>query len=110
LSRLDFVSPEQFARAFIAAAQSNYAQPFSDSLPIAATDGTLGGRLGKAKGKVIAKPALYFRYSLAGYAATESGEVLAFVVITNNETKQKGVTNLIDAAVMTLLRERKATA
>jgi D-alanyl-D-alanine carboxypeptidase/D-alanyl-D-alanine-endopeptidase (penicillin-binding protein 4) len=108
LSRLDFVSPEQFARAFIAAAQSNYAQPFSDSLPIAATDGTLGGRLGKAKGKVIAKTGtITFVNSLAGYAATESGEVLAFVVITNNETKQKGVTNLIDAAVMTLVTGAK---
>jgi D-alanyl-D-alanine carboxypeptidase/D-alanyl-D-alanine-endopeptidase (penicillin-binding protein 4) len=108
LSRLDFVSPEQFARAFITAAQSDYAQPFADSLPISATDGTLGGRLGKAKGRVIAKTGtITFVNSLAGYAATDSGEVLAFAVITNNETKQKGVTNLIDAAVMTLITGAK---
>lgn len=108
LSRLDFVSPEQFARAFIAAAQSSYAQPFADSLPIAATDGTLGGRLGKVKGRVIAKTGtITFVNSLAGYAATDSGEVLAFAVITNNETRQKGVTGLIDAAVMTLVTGAK---
>ncbi|HEX8638270.1 MAG TPA: D-alanyl-D-alanine carboxypeptidase/D-alanyl-D-alanine-endopeptidase, partial [Pyrinomonadaceae bacterium] len=108
LSRLDFVSPEMFARAFIVAAQSNYAQPFADSLPIAATDGTLGGRLGKAKGRVIAKTGtITFVNSLAGYAASDSGEVLAFAVITNNETRQKGVTNVIDTAVMTLVTSAK---
>ncbi len=108
LSRIDFVSPELFARAFIAAAQTNYAQAFADSLPIAATDGTLGGRLGNAKGRVIAKTGtITFVNSLAGYAATDSGEVLAFAVITNNETRQKGVTNVIDAAVMTLVKGAK---
>jgi D-alanyl-D-alanine carboxypeptidase/D-alanyl-D-alanine-endopeptidase (penicillin-binding protein 4) len=108
LSRLDFVSPETFARAFIAAAQSASAQAFADSLPISATDGTLGGRLGKAKGKVIAKTGtITFVNSLAGYAAADNGEVLAFAVITNNETRQKGVTNVIDAAVMTLVTGAK---
>jgi D-alanyl-D-alanine carboxypeptidase/D-alanyl-D-alanine-endopeptidase (penicillin-binding protein 4) len=109
LSRLDFVTPETFARAFIAAAQSSTtAQAFADSLPIAATDGTLGGRLAKVKGKVIAKTGtITFVNSLAGYAATDNGEVFAFAVITNNETRQKGVTNLIDAAVTTLVTGAK---
>lgn len=108
LSRLDFATPETFARAFIAAAQSNSAQAFADSLPIAATDGTLGGRLARVKGKVIAKTGtITFVNSLAGYAATDKGEVLAFAVITNNETRQKGVTNLIDAAVTTLVTGAK---
>ena len=104
LSRLDFLTPESFARAFIYAAQSPYAQAFSDSLPIAATDGTLGGRLGRVKGKVVAKTGtITFVNSLAGYAASDSGEVLAFAVITNNETRKNGVTNVIDAAVSLLV-------
>ena len=99
LSRLDFVTPEAFARAFIAAAQSPYAKVFSDSLPIAATDGTLGGRLGNAKGKIIAKTGtIPFVSSLAGYAANSGGEVFAFAIITNNITRKNGVTNVIDKA------------
>jgi D-alanyl-D-alanine carboxypeptidase/D-alanyl-D-alanine-endopeptidase (penicillin-binding protein 4) len=103
LSRLDFVTPEAFAKAFIAAAQSPYSKAFADSLPIAATDGTMGGRLGRLKGKVIAKTGtITYVNSLAGYAATGSGEVLAFAVISNNNTRKNGVTNVIDKVVTIL--------
>lgn len=102
LSRLDFVTPETFARAFIAAAQTPAAKAFADSLPIAATDGTLGGRFGNAKGKVIAKTGtITFVNSLAGYAASENGEVYAFAVIVNNARKNAQYT--IDQAVMKLI-------
>jgi D-alanyl-D-alanine carboxypeptidase/D-alanyl-D-alanine-endopeptidase (penicillin-binding protein 4) len=105
LSRLDFVTPESFARAFIAAAQSPYAKVFADSLPIAATDGTLGGRLSNVKGKVIAKTGtITYVNSLAGYAATNGGEVLAFAVISNNNTHKNGITNVIDKATTFLVR------
>ncbi len=104
LSRLDFVTPEVFAKAFIFAARSPYAQAFTDSLPIAATDGTLGGRLGKAKGKVLAKTGtITFVNSLAGYAERKDGEVITFAVIVNNETKKNGVTGVIDAVVLNML-------
>ena len=105
LSRLDFVTPESFGRAFIFAAQSPYGSVFADSLPIAATDGTLGGRFGKAKGKIIAKTGtITFVNSLAGYAASKTGETFAFAVIVNNETR-KGVVGTIDKAVMILAGE-----
>ena len=106
LSRLDFVTPEAFAKAFIYAAQSPYARAFTDSLPIAGTDGTLGGRLGKVKGKIIAKTGtITFVSSLAGYAVNNNGEVLAFAVISNNETRKNGVTGIIDAAAAILVGE-----
>ena len=102
LSRLDFVTPESFGRAFIYAAQSPFGNVFADSLPIAATDGTLGGRFGKAKGKIIAKTgSISFVNSLAGYAAGKTGETFAFVIIVNNETR-KGVVGTIDKAAMIL--------
>ena len=102
LSRLDFVTPESFGRAFIYAAQSPFGSVFADSLPIAATDGTLGGRFGKAKGKIIAKTGtITYVNSLAGYAAGKSGETFAFVFIVNNETR-KGVVGTIDKAAMIL--------
>lgn len=101
LSRLDFVTPESFGRAFIYAAQSNFGSVFADSLPISATDGTLGGRMTKAKGKVIAKTGtISFVHSLAGYAAGKS-ETFAFAVIVNNEMR-KGVVGTIDKATMIL--------
>jgi D-alanyl-D-alanine carboxypeptidase/D-alanyl-D-alanine-endopeptidase (penicillin-binding protein 4) len=104
LSRLDFVTPESFGRAFIYAAQSPFAQAFTDSLPIAATDGTLGGRLAKVKGKVLAKTGtITFVNSLAGYADNASGEVFAFAVITNNDTRKNGTVGIIDAVTTILV-------
>jgi D-alanyl-D-alanine carboxypeptidase/D-alanyl-D-alanine-endopeptidase (penicillin-binding protein 4) len=106
LSRLDFVTPESFARAFIYAAQSNYAQAFTDSLPISGTDGTLGGRLSKAKGKVLAKTgSISFVNSLAGYAERKDGEIITFAVITNNETRKNIGVGVIDSIVLRLIGE-----
>lgn len=104
LSRLDFVTPEAFAKAFIFAAQSPYAQVFTDSLPVAATDGTLGGRLARVKGKVLAKTGtITFVNSLAGYAESASGEVLTFTVITNNDTRKNGAVSMIDVVTTMLV-------
>lgn len=107
LSRLDFVTPESFARAFIYAAQSNYAQAFTDSLPVAATDGTLGGRLGKLKGKVLAKTGtITYVNSLAGYAQRADGEIITFAVITNNDTHKSASVGTIDQIVLKLAGEK----
>ena len=77
---------------------------FTDSLPIAATDGTLGGRLAKVKGKVLAKTGtITFVNSLAGYADNASGEVFAFAVITNNETRKNGAVGMIDVVTTILV-------
>ena len=105
LSRLDFVTPEVFAKAFIYAAQSPFAKVFTDSLPIGGTDGTLGGRFGSVKGKVIAKTGtITFVNSLAGYAVDKSGEVFTFSVISNNDTRKNGVRNVMDKAVTYLVK------
>ncbi len=89
LSRLDFVTPEAFARALVYAAQSKFADAFIISLPIAGADGTLSGRLGKVKGKIYAKTgSISYVSSLAGYALTAEGEVLAFAITGNNITKK----------------------
>jgi serine-type D-Ala-D-Ala carboxypeptidase/endopeptidase (penicillin-binding protein 4) len=104
LSRMDFVTPEAFTRALIWAAQSRVAKVFTDSLPIAGTDGTLGGRLTKVRGKVIAKTGtVTFVNSLTGYAATDKGEVISFAIISNNDTHRKsGITGIIDAVALAI--------
>ncbi len=104
LSRLNFISPESLGRALIYAAQSNFAEVFKDSLPIAATDGTLAGRLGKVRGKVLAKTgSITYVNSLAGYVATGSGDTLAFAVIINNDTRRANSSTAIDEIVTALV-------
>ena len=104
LSRLNFVSPESFAKAFIAAARIPSAQVFTDSLPIAATDGTLGGRMPAAKGQVLAKTGtISFVNSLAGYARNQSGEVLTFAIVVNSETHKQGAVGVIDRIVLKIV-------
>ena len=104
LSRLDFVTPEAFGRALIYAAQSKFSDVFTNSLPIAGTDGTLGGRLGRVKGKILAKTGtITFVNSLAGYALTAEGEVLTFAIISNNVTKKADGSSVVDAIAASLV-------
>ncbi len=106
LSRLNFVTPEAYARALVYAAQSNFSDAFVNSLPVAATDGTLGGRLGKAKGKILAKTgSITFVNSLAGYAQTLDNEVLSFAIISNNVTKKSDSSNVIDLIATSLTEQ-----
>lgn len=98
LSRLDFVTPEAVGRALIFAAQSKYADTFKNSLPVAGTDGTLRGRMGNVRGKVLAKTgSIMYVNALAGYAKNSIDETFAFVVIGNNQTRKENSNVLLDA-------------
>lgn len=111
LSRLDFVSPEAFVRALIFAAQSNFSDVFKDSLPIAATDGTLGGRLGRAKGKILAKTgSITFVNSLAGYAQVSEDEIYAFAIISNNVTRKSDSSRIVDQIAAGLIEKNDKDA
>lgn len=104
LSRLDFVTPEAFGRALVFAAKSNYGQVFADSLPIAGTDGTLGGRLGNVKGKILAKTGtITFVNSLTGFAQTKEDEIFAFAIIANNITHKNDGTRIVDRIAASLI-------
>ncbi len=108
LSRLDFVTPEAFGRALVYAAQSKFSDFFIGSLPIAATDGTLGGRLGNAKGKILAKTgSITFVSSLAGYAQAANGEIFAFAIISNNATRKSDSSRTVDAIATSLTEEER---
>ncbi len=97
LSRLDFISPETMGRLLVHASRMKFAREFKDSLPIAGTDGTLGGRLVKFKDKIFAKTGtVTYVNALAGYAQISDDETLAFVVLCNNETSQQTSVATID--------------
>lgn len=103
LSRLNFVTPETIGRALIAGNQIKATEVFRNSLPIAATDGTLRGRLGNVSGKISGKTgSITYVNSLAGYAK-KSDETLAFVILCNNETRKADSSVLIDALATSLI-------
>jgi D-alanyl-D-alanine carboxypeptidase/D-alanyl-D-alanine-endopeptidase (penicillin-binding protein 4) len=103
LSRLNFVTPETIGRALIAASQMKASETFRDSLPVAGTDGTLRGRLGNARGRILGKTgSIMYVNALAGYAKNER-ETLAFVVLCNNETRRADSSVLIDAIATRLI-------
>ncbi|MBA2619621.1 MAG: D-alanyl-D-alanine carboxypeptidase/D-alanyl-D-alanine-endopeptidase [Acidobacteria bacterium] len=109
LSRLDFVTPEAFGRALVYAAKSNFGQVFADSLPIAGTDGTLGGRLGNAKGKILAKTGtITFVNSLTGFAQATDDEIYAFAIIANNVTRKPDATRVVDKIAGSLVNVNAA--
>ncbi len=103
LSRLDFITPETLGRALVFASQSKFAENFKNSLPIAGTDGTMRGRLKNLSGKVLAKTgSITYVNSLAGYAKNNT-ETVAFVIVTNNETRKNDSSNVIDSIVANLV-------
>lgn len=103
LSRLDFVTPEAIGRALVFASQSKFAETFKNSLPISGIDGTMLGRLGNLRGKVLAKTgSITYVNSLAGYAKNSADETFAFVIITNNETRKNDSSPVIDSLVTIL--------
>ncbi|HXG84169.1 MAG TPA: D-alanyl-D-alanine carboxypeptidase/D-alanyl-D-alanine-endopeptidase, partial [Pyrinomonadaceae bacterium] len=105
LSRLDFVSPEAFARALVYASKANFGQVFANSLPIAGVDGTLGGRLWNVKGRILAKTGtITFVNSLAGYAQAD-GEIFAFAIIANNITRKKDGVRIIDKIAQSIVKQ-----
>jgi serine-type D-Ala-D-Ala carboxypeptidase/endopeptidase (penicillin-binding protein 4) len=97
LSRLDLITPETSGRLLVAMANSNAAQTFRDSLPIAGRDGTLNSRLKKLTGRVFAKTGtLTYTHSLSGYATTPTNETLVFSIMCNDATGGRAAVEVID--------------
>lgn len=106
LSRLDLVSPEIIARALVYAAQSEFAETFMATIPVSGKSGTLRNRLKNISGKILAKTgSISYVNSLAGYAKTPD-EVIAFVIIFNNQTHKTKSIKTIDS-IATILAQNK---
>jgi D-alanyl-D-alanine carboxypeptidase/D-alanyl-D-alanine-endopeptidase (penicillin-binding protein 4) len=110
LSREDLVTPEATVALLRYAAQQPWGKPFQDTLPIAGVDGSLADRFRNtpAAGLVHAKTgSLAHVYSLAGYATTQSGDHIAFSVMTNNNNATtKKVLDTIDRVVESLVEDK----
>ena len=103
LSRLDLVTPTSTAQLLAAIRQTNSARAFIESLPIAGTDGTMGGRLPGTDGRIVAKTGtLTYDHSLSGYLTAKDGQVYAFSVICNDFTGTGSPLKLIDTLVLAI--------
>ena len=103
LSRLNLVTPESTSRMLIAISKTAVGSAFRESLPISGRDGTLEGRLMPVKDRVVAKTgSLTYTNSLSGYLTTKTGDVLAFSVFCNEQTKRHSGTKQIDRIISIL--------
>jgi len=111
LSREDLVTPQALVTLLQYCRRQSWGQAYSDTLPIAAVDGSLADRFRNtaAAGVVHAKTgSLTHVYSLAGYGTTQSGDHIAFSVMTNNNnvTTRKAL-DTIDRIVVRLMEDKK---
>jgi len=105
LSRLDLVTPNTTAHLLLAVSRMPAASVFRESLPLAGTDGTLGGRLGLYKDRISAKTgSLVYDNSLSGFVDTAGGESWAFSVMCNDQTSHQSSTPVIDEIISILAR------
>ena len=87
LSRRDVLAPEALLTVLTRMYDPAGNSPWMTALPIAGVDGTLAARMKGTPGEnnIRAKTGTMSNVrSLAGYATTRDGEVLAFVAIVNN--------------------------
>lgn len=111
LSRLDLVTAQTTAQLFAYMAHTNGAGVYYDSLPISGKDGTLGGRLQKARDRVHAKTgSLSYVSSISGYVQTADDETFVFSIFCNDETDRAPATAVIDQIVEMLAGYPKSVA
>ena len=109
LSREDLVTPDATVQLLQYCHKQPWGQSFEDTLPVAATDGSLADRFRNtpAAGMVRAKTgSLSHVYTLSGYATTKSGDHIAFAVMTNNNNMAtKQALDTIDQVVLRLVND-----
>jgi D-alanyl-D-alanine carboxypeptidase/D-alanyl-D-alanine-endopeptidase (penicillin-binding protein 4) len=111
LSREDLVTPGAIVTLLRYCLQQPWGKAYQDTLPLAGIDGSLAERFRNtpATGAVRAKTgSLAHVYSLSGYATTQSGDHVAFAVMTNNNNMPtKKVLDTIDRIVVSLVEDKK---
>ncbi len=111
LSREDLVTPEAVVALLRYCHQQPWGQLYEGTLPVAGVDGSLAERFRNtsAAGLVRAKTgSLLHVYSLSGYATTQSGQHIAFSVITNNNNlPAKKALDTLDSIVERIVEDKK---
>lgn len=112
LSRQNLVAPDAVVQLLRYCASQPWGASFRSTLPVAGVDGSLAGRFSdvRVQGSVQAKTgSLGGVKSLSGYAATASGEPVAFSILSNNfNLPAKRVTDAIDDIVAAIVESGQA--
>ncbi len=111
LSRQNLVTPHAVVQLLRYAASQPWGASFRETLPVAGVDGSLSDRFKNidVQGRVRAKTgSLGGVKALSGYATTDSGEEVAFSILSNNfNLPARRVTDTIDDIVAAILRDGK---
>jgi serine-type D-Ala-D-Ala carboxypeptidase/endopeptidase (penicillin-binding protein 4) len=112
LSRQNLVTPHAIVQLLRYAASQPWAASFRDTLPVAGLDGSLADRFknGTAHGRVYGKTgSLGGVKTLSGYATTDSGDEIAFSILSNNfNLNPVRITDTIDLIVEAALDDGPA--
>lgn len=103
LSRQNLVTPHAVVQLLRYASAQPWGATYKTTLPVSGTDGSLSDRLSgpRLKGRIFGKTgSLGGVKTLSGYATTDSGEPIAFSILSNNSNlPAKRITDTIDQIV-----------
>jgi len=109
LSRHDLITPRAAVTLLKYAEGQSWFEPYFDSLPVAAVDGSLQDRMKGtiAEGRVHAKTgSVQHVRTLSGFADTPSGRRLIFSFLSNNQNgKNHETTDTLNALCVAMLEE-----
>jgi D-alanyl-D-alanine carboxypeptidase/D-alanyl-D-alanine-endopeptidase (penicillin-binding protein 4) len=109
MSRQNLVSPHAVARLLQYVASQPWGSQFRETLPVAGVDGSLADRFkdSPAKGRVQAKTgSLSHVRALSGFATTDSGDEVAFSILTDSQNAPgKVISETIDRLVKAILAD-----
>jgi serine-type D-Ala-D-Ala carboxypeptidase/endopeptidase (penicillin-binding protein 4) len=110
MSRYNLLSPVLLVDLLVRMSESEHAEIWTESLPIAGVDGTLRNRLvdtplqGNVRGKTGTLSGVR---ALSGYMTTQSGERIVFSALVNNHVRSAAAADrIIDAALLSIHESR----
>jgi D-alanyl-D-alanine carboxypeptidase/D-alanyl-D-alanine-endopeptidase (penicillin-binding protein 4) len=112
LSRQNLVTPHAIVQLLRYCSTQPWSADFKSTLPVAGVDGSLTERLNSARlqKRILAKTgSLGGVKALSGYATTDSGDTVAFAILSNNfNLPTKRVTDAIDQIVEAIVEDTEA--
>jgi len=113
LSRQNLVTPHAIVQLLRYASAQPWGAAFKNTLPVSGTDGSLSERLNSSRmqGRIFGKTgSLGGVKTLSGYATTDSGDYVAFSILSNNfNLPGKRVTDTIDQIVQAIVEDGPET-
>ena len=112
LSRQNLVTPHAIVQLLRYATNQPWGAAYKSSFPVSGVDGSLTDRLNapRLKSRIFGKTgSLGGVKTLSGYATTDSGETVAFSILSNNfNLPAKRVTDTIDQLVQAIVEDAPA--